>query len=529
MQVVLRQPTRGIPLRPGDTIGTITTDLGSPAAVSLVQGIRAVLLVEAKAQKRKNTVICISDDDHQNDESGESTSVTGNLKTNASSFKGQKLMRAAQQKSRAPRVSTPGPGLQGKILQQKRNIKFGFRKQSASLAKIVLEKPDSGNQRGGQQPTGPYAGEPSERSPVLEGESSGQAICTLVSYADDGTGGEVVEPTLSKTIVQGGEYDTSSAVPPCGLAEAEMIGDISSSPYWARYPPPGYGGYYSYLGEQPPVVPTYSSQVDAVSSPIRHNPAPALIQVTIAENQPPSAPLRKAYISSGTYSAVQQAWSVPSDSQKHGASGFYPAPLYPPSATGGRCLQTLPTLTAAEQLPFSSLPVPRAAGPLQKLQNPFIPSPAKSARVGLSLPRPVAAGGCRNCVVENRDQLAVAAALASACPACPLLDLLSACEEEQNFLPGHLASVAAMLSPPVPDGVEWVRIFCGEAGQAEGRLILPAAGRLEPGTRPRLTPLAGRLLNVAVINNEGNGLIIKKGIKLGFGQPIYVKNSGVWK
>jgi hypothetical protein len=144
------------------------------------------------------------------------------------------------------------------------------------------------------------------------------------------------------------------------------------------------------------------------------------------------------------------------------------------------------------------------------------------------LPRPVAAAGggrCRLCVLDSPEQLA--SMEPRPCLSCPLPQVVSASETEHKLMPGQQVGVAAVLSAASPvdmQRLERVRIFCGEGPRAgvSGCLTLPAADHVEVGAQPVICEVQGGLILVSVVNAQREVLVVKKGLKLGFGQPVYI-------
>ena len=138
------------------------------------------------------------------------------------------------------------------------------------------------------------------------------------------------------------------------------------------------------------------------------------------------------------------------------------------------------------------------------------------------LPRPVAAGGCRTCVLDSVEQLA--ALEPRPCLSCPLLEVVSAGETGLSLQPGQIQPVAAVIMGVIQQQLERVRVFCGDAPRAQaGCLTLPAADQLETGARHVVCPVQGGVILVTVINSQRETLVVTKGLKLGFGPPLYIR------
>ena len=566
--------------RPGDTLGYIATDLESAAVSDFVQVLLARLTAAAPAKTKHNrrklgvtaaateppVVFCLSDADEDDDD---------RMEEKAAGRPAGELCVAdtiTQSHLSTPQSNTTVPFLQQKSTSSgKSMIKFALKKVTPCVAKNALEEDviSGASQRKKPRVSVPAVAGVRElfRSqahvPVVE-TRPGQAITTLVSEgvpssshtgsgningnllpeedrhsasvaAASAVGG--VDDSVPETSLLHYNYGPSvpaeqpAAAPPVvwettrGQRHYSGENVNPSVPIWMQFPPPCYGppqtmNFPPTLSANPSSL--FQAPLFGVDLPpsIQHNPAPALIQIPLMREdvQPRVSPGR-------LLSDVS-----PPDDQLRTA---------PPSRFSAGCQQE-----SDGDLPFSSgkvpLSVPAHCEPdlrLPPLRPGFsskhsilttipetFPSPSPSrARLPMTLlPRPVAAGGCRTCVLDSVEQLA--ALEPRPCLSCPLLEVVSAGETGLSLQPGQIQPVAAVIMGVIQQQLERVRVFCGDAPRAQpGCLTLPAADQLETGARHVVCPVQGGVILVTVINSQRETLVVTKGLKLGFGQPVYIR------
>lgn len=118
------------------------------------------------------------------------------------------------------------------------------------------------------------------------------------------------------------------------------------------------------------------------------------------------------------------------------------------------------------------------------------------------------------------------------CPACPLLPVVSASASDINLRPGQSSAVTARLAAGGQQqqrAAARVRVFGGESPRrragGEKLLSLPAADHVEPGATQLVCPVQqDGVFIVDVVNAQRESLLVTTGLRLGFGQPLYIKD-----
>jgi hypothetical protein len=524
--------------RPGDSIGSITTDLESTPAQSIVQRLINIRSVTStlKARRRKLS---------NNDE----CSVVGTVsalnqnKTDMASHPKEPV--CAQTELRQFEEKTAAVDKSGDVIVCNNEEKSGGKRSNLTVDENAPEglAPSDQTCRKKKRTFEPAMSEVSEPKQSEEIVTSGQAIPTLISCA----GGNIATDDVIKFPADGSSNrlslsQASASVPDTRVPDSSLLNRgprrysgetlppppfpfsgpppfygppplTSFPPPVMNFPPPAITSLPPPMHIPPPVINImppnlemlpWPSPVPQETVPIQHNPAPALIEIPISKEIS-----KQPLVESVKAPENQEARSVGHSAGSETA--HQSAPVAPKFCLPPPCPCVAPTADRSNPPPPPLLP------------SGQLPSPARARLPQIALPRPVAAGGCRTCVLDSAEQLA--SMEPRPCPSCPLLEVLCASQTELRLMPGQIVAVAATLAEGMLK-LERVRIFCGEGPRAvSGCLTLPAADHVEVGASPVVCPVQGGLVLVSVVNSQREVLVVKKGLKLGFGQPFHIKKS----